>query len=483
MLALIYHYPIPILYLKKLGCDISTYRDILADPAIKGATRRRRSAVVGLEYGLEQGQASDRVMKLCEQTLANLSLRSIIRELHDAAWFGYSPAEIYWQKQQGLWLPQKVVGKPPEWFDFNAENELCFREVGNIIGEPVPDMKFILARNDASYANPYGVADMAAVYWHAVFRKGGLKFWLRFADKYGQAFVIGKHPCGTPQNEVSLILDSLEALSQSGVGAIPNDGSVEILESAGKGATADMFERLLKYCRSEINIALLGQDQSTDSSSTNASAHAGIEVTEDIRDADGEMIAEAINALLRYVVRLNVGDDEAVPVWSMWEETDVTEALANRDMNLQKAGARLTKQYFMRAYGLGDDEVEVDAPLSAQARVRGRETRQRADGQDGQQVSGQRVDFSEVQVLPQDYASLNTQRLANDSQPVIDDWLLRIKSVIDNAVSLESLPDLLANEFSELPTDKLVQVIEMGLMASNLAGQAEVLAETNDEQA
>ena len=90
--------PNPDPVLKSLGRDVEVYRDIQTDTAIKGAVRRRRSAVVGLEYGLEQGDASDKVMALCQQVLANIKLRPLIRELHDAAWYGYSPAEVYWAK-------------------------------------------------------------------------------------------------------------------------------------------------------------------------------------------------------------------------------------------------------------------------------------------------------------------------------------------------------------------------------------------------
>lgn len=476
--------PNPDAVLKRLGRDIEVYRDILTDPAIKGAVRRRRSSVVSLEYGLEQGDASDKTMQLCQQVLANIKLRGLIRELHDAAWYGYSPAEIYWVKGAGkngtYWLPERVLGKPPEWFSFDYDNQLCFRQLGNITGDAVPAMKFIMTRNDATYANPYGVADLAAVYWSAVFRKGGLKFWLRFADKYGQAFIVGKHPRGTPDSEVNLILDSLETLAQDGVAAIPGDGSVEIMEAAGKGATSDMFERLLKYCRSEINIALLGQDQSTDSSSTNASAQAGLEVTDDIRDADGEMIAEAINELLRYAVQINIGDNETMPIWSMWSDEDVTEALATRDEKLQKAGARLTKVYFQRAYKLADDEVEVDAVLGATGRSRIDNI-----GKDGSQLSGVEADFSEQRFAPArlDYADANVDKLAADSQSSVDEWLVRLEVLINTAPSLEALPDLIAREFDNLPTEQLVDVIEQGLLAATLAGRAEVVAEAVDELA
>lgn len=446
--------PNPDPILKRLGKDIEIYREIMSDPVIKGATRRRRSAVVGLEYGLEQGKASEKAMALCEQVLTHINLQALIRELHDASWFGYSPAEIYWERTGSLWLPSKVVGKPPEWFGFNDNNELCLKQQGKYT--PVPPMKFITARNDPTFANPYGVADLASVYWLSVFRKGGLKFWLRFVDKYGQAFVVGKHPRATPQTEVDKILDSLEMLSQDGVAVIPNDGSVEILESSGKRATADMFERLLKHCRDEINIALLGQNQSTDASSTNASAQAGIEVTDDIRDADGVMISEAINELLGYVVALNIGESEPVPVWSMWETNDETERLTKLITSAKQAGATVLKPFYTRYLGFADDEILVPEPTSQ---------------------SNDNLAFNEFNPIRKDYADQTTGQLATNSQPIINDWLSRIKAVIDTATSLDEVPNLIINTFNDLPNDKLVDIIQLAMTAGQLAGMAEVVAE------
>lgn len=446
--------PSPDPVLKRLGKDIEVYREIMNDPVIKGAVRRRRSAVVALEYGLEQGKASDKTMKLCQEVLAKLKLRGLIRELHDASWFGYSPAEIYWERTGSLWLPSKVVGKPPEWFGFDEHNELCLKQFGKLTR--VPPMKFITARNDPTFANPYGVADLASVYWLSVFRKGGLKFWLRFVDKYGQAFVVGKHPRATPQTEVDKILDSLEMLSQDGVAVIPNDGSVEILESSGKGATADMFERLLKHCRDEINIALLGQNQSTDASSTNASAQAGIEVTDDIRDADGVMISEAINELLSYVVALNIGESEPVPVWSMWETNDETERLTKLITSAKQAGATVLKPFYTRHLGFADDEILVP---------------EQAGG------NNENLAFNEFNPIRKDYADHTTGQLATNSQPIINDWLSRIKAVIDTATSLDEVPDLIINAFNDLPDDKLVDIIQLAMTAGQLAGMAEVVAE------
>ncbi|MDK4619629.1 DUF935 family protein, partial [Kingella kingae] len=82
------------------------------------------------------------------------------------------------------------------------------------------------------------------------------------------------------------------------VGTIPNDSSVETHQQNGKSSSVDAYDKLIRYCRSEINIALLGQDQTTEANTNHASASAGLEVTDDIRDSDSHIIEATFNQLI-----------------------------------------------------------------------------------------------------------------------------------------------------------------------------------------
>ena len=95
---------------------------------------------------------------------------------------------------------------------------------------------------------------------------------MQFTEKYGAPWVIGKHPRGTQDKEADDLLDKLEAMVQDAVAVIPDDSSVEIKEAAGKAGSAEVYERLLHFCRSEVSIALLGQNQTTEANSNRASA-------------------------------------------------------------------------------------------------------------------------------------------------------------------------------------------------------------------
>ena len=102
--------------------------------------------------------------------------------------------------------------------------------------------------------------------------------WLQFVEKYGSAFAISKLPRSATAVERSEMLDALDEMIASGVATIPDDGSVDLKELAGKGVSAELFENLAMFCRSEVSIALLGTNQTTEANSNRASAAAGLEV-------------------------------------------------------------------------------------------------------------------------------------------------------------------------------------------------------------
>lgn len=130
----------------------------------------------------------------------------------DAVLYGYQPCEVMWQRSGTSWHVVDIVGKPADWFQFDTDNRLRFRSRDSgFEGEAIPDYKFLVSRQDATYDNPYGLPDLSMCFWPVIFKKGGMKFWVRFAEKYGSPWVIGKHPRGTPQREIDKLLDSLES--------------------------------------------------------------------------------------------------------------------------------------------------------------------------------------------------------------------------------------------------------------------------------
>ncbi|WP_339053662.1 DUF935 domain-containing protein [Arsenophonus endosymbiont of Crataerina pallida] len=361
------HLPNPDPILRARGQAISVYRQLRSEPLVGSSIRRRKSAVKCLERGLEPGQAPAPVVRFIEQTLAQWDMNRIIGELLEAAFFGYQPAELTWAKDGRHLVVTDVVGKPPEWFTFDTENRLRFQaQQSGLAGELLPPRKFVVATQDATFDNPYGFADLSLCFWPVTFKKAGWSFWMRFSEKYGTPWVVGRHPRGHDQAHIGPLLHSLEQMVQDAVAVIPDDSSIEFKEPATKGASSSLYKDLNEMARSEITIALLGQNQTTEAETNHASAQAGLEVAADIRDGDAVMVMSAVNQILRWLVELNFGD-VPVPTWRLWEQETIDEVQAKRDLSLAQTAGFFSAQYYQREYGLqpGDLLMETEPKATA----------------------------------------------------------------------------------------------------------------------
>jgi phage gp29-like protein len=473
--------PNPDPVLKATGRDISTYRDMRADAHVGGCIRRRKAAVRALEQRLEREGAPARVQRAIEGMLVDLwatpdadepgarpGLPALIGEALDGALYGYQPLEITWGRAGSLLVPTVVQGKPPEWFHFDAQNQLRFkaREAG-ADGERLPARKFLLARQEPTYQNPYGVPDLAMVFWPYTFRRAA-KFWVAWLERYGGDFLLGKLPRSASVQEYTDLTERLEAMIQDAVAAIPDDGSVEVLASANKGGSTDAHERFLLYWRGEISIALLGTNQGTEQSSTLASASAALEVANDIRDHDARMIEAVLNQLIRWTVALN-WPGAAAPRWTLVEQEEIDTALPARDKLLTECGVRFTRDYWMRTYDLEDaDLAPEDEP----------EDEPEAEPEDEPEAEPEPAAALAEPAAP-DGQDLIEAAGAQDPgwQAVMEALLAPILAALEEGLAPEDILARLDEWYPRMDDAGLLALLERGIAAAEAIGRLETAAE------
>nr|MDC2855398.1 DUF935 family protein [Ningiella sp. W23] len=73
---------------------------------------------------------------------------------------------------------------------------------------------------------------------------------------------MGKYPIGSKDSDINNLLDGLARLVQDGIAAIPDDTSIEIIESKLSGEPVP--ERLVNFCNAEISKALTSQTLATE---------------------------------------------------------------------------------------------------------------------------------------------------------------------------------------------------------------------------
>lgn len=473
--ALGMYLPNPDPILKKMGRDAAVYRDLKSDAHVGGSIRRRKAAVKGMEWRLVDGvsgqtgtragqKASPRAMLLAQDTLAALDIYALMGELLDAPLFGWVPVELMWQNVGGALLPADALAKPHEWFHFDPEGLLRFKSRAQPMhGEELHPRKFLVPRQDASYANPYGFADLSMVFWPTTFKRGGLKFWVTFAEKFGTPMIVGKQPRNAGAAETDELLTQLESMVQDAVAVVPDDSSVEITESGGKSDAAGAYRELLMFCRSEVSIALLGSNQSTEANSTNASATAGLEVTKDLRDGDARLVEGAINQLLRWVVDLNESEQAPAPRFELFEQQEISEVHAKRDEALTRSGLVFSEQYWARTYNLQPGDIAATGPgqVSNPSAAAAANTQNFAEATDAPDAIDQLAD-----------AELDGWRQIMD--PLLDP----VQALLDRAKRegwtaqrlIDALPEVLEN----MDTNPLADSLTRAAITARLAGAAGV---------
>lgn len=463
--------PNPDPILKEMGRDIATYRLVARDTHVGACIRRRKAAVKALQWGVDRKDAPARIAKVVQRALERMDLERIIGQALEAPLYGYQPMEITWAGTSDGILPLDVQAKPPEWFCFDPENRLRFKTwAAPVAGELLPDRKFLLPRQDPTYQNPYGLPDLSLCYWPSVFKKGGMKFWLTFAEKFGSAFAVGKLPRSASAAERDALLDSLEQLVQDGVASIPDDGSVELVEMAGKSASADLYERLVMYCRSEISIVLTGTNQTVEATSNKASANAGMDVAGHLRDADAELVAAALNQLIRWMVELNWPGSDA-PVFSFWDQQARDDLQAARDKSNHEAGANFSNTYWVRAYGYQEGDLQPQTSATPPALPT-------SAGAGGAAAFAEAARAASADAA--DPTAGITSQLGTATAPVWQELLRQVEAMVQQAGSLDELQGTLTAAYGGMDTTDLTRLMGAAFALAELKGMADVRGEVGD---
>ena len=391
-----------------------------------------------------------------KKTLKKLDITNIISDILDTPLFGFTPIEVMWGKVGNLVLPIELKAKPPEWFCFDENNQLKFRTKEHYFGEELPPRKFLCPQSNPSYENPYGERVLSRVFWSVTFKKGGLKFWVVFTEKYGMPHLVGKHPRGATKEETDSLADLLEQMVQDAIAVIPDDSSVEIQE-ANKSSSAAIYEQLIDKMNAEISKAILGQTLTTEigGNGSYAAANTHMSIRQDIIDSDKKLVENTINKLIQWIYEINFPNAET-PIFELYQEEDVDLSLAQRDKILSDSGVKFSKEYFIKTYGFDEEDIEIREDILPTANP------QFSQFKEEPVIEGQK----QIDDL---FKFLSETELNKQAQKMISPLL----SLLENCESYEEAFELLTDK--NLHTKQLEQSIQKALFLCELQGRSDGL--------
>lgn len=464
--------PNPDIVLRKAGKTIEAYRDLLKDPHVASCVQSRKSGVFALEWEVTQNNAQTEVSDFVRRQLESLDLQRIMSELLDAPMFGYSVAEVMWQvDNDGYVVADDIVAKPQEWFRFDDRGVPYFTAADVVDGEALPDRKFIVVQHQPSYLNPYGEAVLSRCYWSVTFKKQLLTYMLTFAEKYGMPYLVGYYDSLIGgKAAASEILDKLDSLALDGVAALPNNSTAQILDSA-KQASVDVFMGGVTFFNAEVSKAILSQTLTTEQGQTGsyAMSQTHLMVRKDVVDSDKRLIERALNGFVRWLVDINYYGVEAYPEFRLFEQTDVDQALADRDAKLYAMGVRFGADYIAEAYGIDARHITIVDPAAEAAPAGGAFATRRTAAvgltpKAPAQVEGTRTLGRET-----------AKQLSPDEEAAGEALDMMLKPVIDSIQrgrSYEEVHQAMTDVFPDMDTEGLENLLARSMFMAELVGRA-----------
>lgn len=454
----LFYLPNPDPVLKKMGKDIEVYRDLLVDPQVLACVSRLKHGILSKEWDIDRGKAKSRIARMIRNAFAAIDnddasggLYRIIGELLDSILFGYQPSEIMWGNIDGYIMPVDIISKPQEWFNFDSDNTLLFRSIEDYAGTPVPEYKFICPTHHGSYVNPYGRAVLGSCFWPVTFKKGGLKFFIRFCEKYGMPWVVGKHNFSS-REEIDKFVGELDAMVQDGIIAIGKDQQEVDVIPTGPSTSADIYEKLYSIMNDEIQLAILGHTASTRSTPGRLGGEdTAMQASDFMVSAGCKMIEQVMNVVIRWTYQLN-GFTGDVPTFSLYEQEDVSSTIAVRDESLTRQGVVFTKEYYLRTYGFDDSDIEVGDTIQSTPPTNFAEQQRHED-----------------QTLVDEIADLLTEPIA--SSKIGKAATKAVVDFIENTSSYEDALSSLAEVFSDMDVSYIENILVKAQAAAHAIGR------------
>lgn len=448
--------PNPDPVLKKMGKDVSVYRELLADDHVGACVLSRKAGTTSRLWKITPGKADPKKVAFIEDKLKKLDINKFQRECLDAPLFGYQPAEIVWGKENEVLFPASITGKPPEWFFFDNDNQLRFRSRDNFWeGELLPPRKFLCPAHDSSYNNPYGIPTLSKAFWPVAFKKGGMKFWLIFVEKYGMPMILGKYPRGANQTEKDELARALQNAIQDAVITIAEDSSIELKDTPFRASSTGTFKELVTTCENGISKAILGQTLTTQTGDVGsyAATQSHMGVREDIADSDTLMTCQTANTAIRWTWELNWPDDKEIPLFEMYRPKEVNITLAERDEKLKNMGVKFTKIHFIKNHDLEEEDFEIEETQAGPPAL-------------AQFAEGKKEDFPPEDIMKK----ISPEDLQEIAEEVMEPLINLVKDSNDYSEVMGNL----TKKYPLMTTEKMENLFRKAIFYANTQGRAEV---------
>lgn len=444
--------------------NYAIYREVLRDDQVAATFAQRRLAVIGRQWEVEPGgdkRHDKAAAAFLKEQLDSLNWDAVTNGMLYGVFYGYAVAEFLWGREGSRITIDAVKVRDRRRFGFDGEMQLRLMTTANPMpGEALPERKFWSFATGADHDDePYGLGLAHWLYWPVFFKRGGLKFWLVFLEKFGQPTATGKYPASATPEEKARLLAALGAImTDSGI-ILPEGMAVELLEAARSG-TAD-YTALYDRMNDAIAKVVLGQTLTTEAKGGQYKADVQMDVRQDLVKSDADLVCQSFNrSAARWLTEWNFPGAAVPRVWRQIDEGEDLEKRAKVDQALHEMGYEPASiDYINETYGGEWQKKAAPAPTAAPGQAPPADEPQFAEPGANSATEDQLALEAGADALAADYENAIGAR--------VDELVAMAESTGDLATFRERMTELLRGK----PVEPVQEAIERSGFTARLMGR------------
>ncbi len=437
----------------------------------------RKLAVTGLDWEVQpysEGELDKEIAVFVEKELNGLErLNDIFMDMLDAVGKGISIQEIDWGIRDGFnvirdieWVhPKKLV-----WDSITDELKICTGDFP--AGVEFPRNKFVIHKYKAKSGHDSRAGILRVISWMYLFKNYTLKDWVSFCEVFGMPIRLGKYSQAASEDDKRRLMEAIYMIGTDAAGIIPDSAVIEFIES-NKTTSAEIYERLARYCDEQISKAVLGQTLTADSGGGSyAQGKVHNDVRKDLTVADAKALAATVRRdIIGPLVEYNFGPGVSLPKFEFdcQEAEDLKETIEIYRTLACDMGLKIPSQHVYEKFNIpkpkeGEELLEAKTggrvlPADSQTTMKEGVTAKKAD------VGQEQIDRMAEQAKT--YASKSFEKMF---RPILD----RLEQSDDLGTFQEALKDReqLRGLYQEMNETELEDLIVQGLYLSELIGRA-----------
>ncbi|MGM9774906.1 MAG: DUF935 family protein [Candidatus Egerieousia sp.] len=259
------------------------YNSVLLDLHLSGIIDKRLIGVSRIPIEFRRDGKPDEAVN---EHLKSPWFREFVKDILWSKFWGFSLMQFY--RDEAGWIQYDLIDR--KHYD-PVRREILRYETDNT-GIPIENFSNTLYVG----TKDRGLGLLAKLAPMVLYKRGNTGDWAEFCQIFGIPIREYTYDAGDEDARRNLIHDAM-LQGASAIYIHPTDSTLNLIESANKSGTVDLYERFYNMCNTEMSIAVLGNTLTTDSKSTGTQALGKVHQDEEneIKEDDRDYVLDVLN--------------------------------------------------------------------------------------------------------------------------------------------------------------------------------------------